>query len=71
MGMPSSVIKNKEKLRLMSDLEFVELYGDSDIATLKSMAWRHGYGKDSLFYVSKMLRGSVIRWENNSYLATK
>lgn len=55
--MPSAVIKHKQKLAHMPDAEFAKLYSHMNDEKLKSMAWGHGYGKDSLQYVNKMLRG--------------
>jgi len=51
--MPSSVIKAKQKLANMSDSEFAEKHKDKSDADLQAMAWRHGYGKGSNFYVDK------------------
>ena len=49
-GMPSSVIKHKEKIRMMTDDQKKEYFKDKTQDQLKAMAWRHGYGKDSNEY---------------------
>jgi hypothetical protein len=56
-GMPSSVIKNKQRNANMSDKDFANAHKDKSDADLKSMAWRHGYGKDSNHYVDRRNRG--------------
>ena len=58
--MPPCVIKHKESLRLMSDEDFAKKYANHDDAKLKSMAWSNGYGKNSLEYVNKKIRGQNI-----------
>jgi hypothetical protein len=56
-GMPSSVIKYKQKLANMSDQEFAKAHGDKSEDDLKQMAWRHGYGKMSSHYVNRVNKG--------------
>jgi hypothetical protein len=56
-GMPSSVIKHKQKLANMSDQEFAKAHGDKSEDDLKQMAWRHGYGKMSSHYVNRVNKG--------------
>ena len=56
-GMPSSVIKHKQKLANMSDQEFAKAHGDKSEEDLKQMAWRHGYGKMSSHYVNRVNKG--------------
>ena len=56
-GMPSSVIKHKQKLANMSDQEFAKAHGDKSEEELKQMAWRHGYGKMSSHYVNRVNKG--------------
>ena len=55
--MPASVIKHKEKLAHMSDEELAKHFQDKDDETLKQMAWRHGYGKMSDYYVNRKNKG--------------
>jgi len=49
-GMPSSVIKSKEKIRYATDEENKQRFAGKTLEELRSMAWRHGYGKDSKEY---------------------
>jgi hypothetical protein len=56
-GMPASVIKNKTRNANMSDSEFAEAHKDKSDNDLKSMAHRHGYGKDSTHYIDKRKKG--------------
>lgn len=58
-GMPSSVIKSKQKYAEMSDKDFADKHGSKSETELKAMAWRHGYGKDSNIYVNKAKKGSM------------
>lgn len=53
-GMPTSVIKNKQKYADMSDKELASHFKGKDEKTLKQMAWRHGYGKMSSHYVDRV-----------------
>ena len=55
--MPASVIKHKEKLAYMSDKELAKHFQDKDDDTLRQMAWRHGYGKMSDYYVTRKNKG--------------
>ena len=55
--MPASIIKHKEKLAHMSDQELAKHFQDKDDETLKQMAWRHGYGKMSDYYVNRKNKG--------------
>lgn len=55
-GMPSSVIKHKERLAHMTDQELADRHGDTGEETLRQMAWRHGYGKMSSHYVDRIRR---------------
>lgn len=48
--MPSSVIKHKQAIANMSPEEKKKKFAGKSVATLKQMAWRHGYGKDSNEY---------------------
>jgi hypothetical protein len=57
-GMPASVIKNKTRNANMSDSEFAEAHKDKSDDDLKSMAHRHGYGKDSTHYIDKRKKGT-------------
>ena len=56
-GMPSSVIKHKERIKAMSDQEFYQDHKGKSEDDLKSMARRHGYGPDNNVYVDKHKRG--------------
>jgi hypothetical protein len=49
-GMPASVIKHKQKLASMSPDELKKKFAGKSEEHLKSMARRHGYGKDSDVY---------------------
>ena len=55
--MPASIIKHKEKLAHMSDKELADRFKDKDDDTLRQMAWRHGYGKMSDYYVNRKNKG--------------
>jgi len=55
--MPASIIKHKEKLAHMSDEELAKHFQDKDDDTLRQMAWRHGYGKMSDYYVNRKNKG--------------
>ena len=57
-GMPSSVIKYKQKLAEMTDEELAASpHGDKSEEELRQMGWRHGYGKMSDHYVKRIKRG--------------
>lgn len=56
-GMPSSIVKSKQRYSEMSASDFAKAHGGKSEAELKSMAWRHGYGKDSSHYVDKVKKG--------------
>ena len=56
-GMPASVIKSKQRNAEMSDEDFAERYKDKSDDDLRAMAWRHGYGKGSNYYVNKKKQG--------------
>jgi len=56
-NMPQSVIKSKQKYADMSDQEFHAAHQNKSEEELKSMAWRHGYGKGSSHYVAKHKKG--------------
>lgn len=61
--MPASVVKDKERIRHLTDKEFAAKYGDRSEKELRDMAGRHGYGWDkttktgSDHYVRRALRG--------------
>ena len=55
--MPQSIIRDKQRLSYMSDEEFAKQYAVTDDDRLRDMAWGHGYGKNSLVYVNKKIRG--------------
>jgi len=48
--MPASVIKHKQKIDNMSNAEKKEYFSGKSVEQLKSMAYRHGHGKDSTVY---------------------
>lgn len=58
--MPRDILKHKISLSEMTAKEFAERYRDSDDNFLKEMAWRHGYGKNSTYYVDKRKHGKEI-----------
>ena len=55
-GMPSSVIKSKQRLAQMTDEEFTDSHGDKSEEKLRQMAWTHGYGKMSPHYWNRVKR---------------
>ena len=56
-AMPASVIKAKKRYSEMTPAEFARAHKDKSNEELKSMAWRHGYGKGSTHYVDKRNKG--------------
>lgn len=44
-GMPSGVIRHKQRIEAMTDKEFAEKHSEKTDDELRSMAWRLGYGK--------------------------
>jgi len=73
-GMPASVIKSKQRNAEMSDEDFAERYKDKSDDDLRSMAWRHGYGKGSNYYVNKKKQGlgeQVVNEAFNLDIGTK
>lgn len=58
--MPSPVAKHKQKLSGISDAELAERLKDKSDDELKKMAERHGYGKMSPHYVSRVNKGKKI-----------
>ena len=54
---PQSVIKSKQKYADMTAQEFHTAHQNKSEEELKSMAWRHGYGKGSSHYVAKHKKG--------------
>jgi hypothetical protein len=48
--MPRGVLQHKIRIRKMSDDEKKKYFAGKSVEWLKSMAWRHGYGKDSMEY---------------------
>ena len=56
-GMPSSIIKHKQKLAMMTDKEFADSHhGSKDEESLRKMAWSHGYGNMSPHYWNRVQR---------------
>jgi hypothetical protein len=53
-GMPSSVIKSKQRYAEMSNDQLADVLKDKDEKTLRQMAWRHGYGKMSSYYIDRI-----------------
>lgn len=56
-GMPSSVIKSKQRYNQMTPSEFANAHRDKSDDELRSMAWRHGHGKNSNHYIDKRNKG--------------
>jgi hypothetical protein len=56
-NMPQSVVKSKQKYADMSDQEFHAAHKNKSEDDLRSMAWRHGYGKNSNHYVNRHKKG--------------
>jgi hypothetical protein len=56
-GMPSSVVKSKQRYSQMTPVEFAKAHADKSDEQLVSMAWRHGHGKGSTHYVDKRNKG--------------
>jgi hypothetical protein len=65
-GMPSSVVKNKQRYASMSDSDFAKAHKEKSDDELKAMAWRHGYGKGSSHYVNKRNNGQQGVAEDHS-----
>ena len=67
-GMPASVIKGKQNRSYMTDKEFAEKHAHLSDAELRSMAWRHGYGKPGTHghehYVNRRAKGLKEEVEN-------
>lgn len=61
-GMPSSVIKTKQRYAEMSDADFAKAHGNKSEKALQSMAWSHGYGKPGTpghnHYVNRVKKGT-------------
>jgi hypothetical protein len=56
-GMPSAVVKIKQKFAQMTPKDFAQYTKDRSDSDLLSMAWKHGYGKGSTYYVDKRNKG--------------
>lgn len=56
-GMPSSIIRVKEKIRLMTDAEKKEYFKGKTREQLVSMARSHGYGENSNVYAKYISEG--------------
>mgnify|MGYP003346196067 CR=1 FL=1 len=56
-GMPSSVIKHKQRYAEMPAQEFAKVHKNTSDEQLMAMAWRHGYGKGSKHYINKKHKG--------------
>lgn len=65
--MPSSVIKSKQRNAEMSHQDFAAKHKDKSDDELRSMAWRHGYGKGSNYYVNKRNKGLEVKEYNEKY----
>ena len=59
-GMPSSIIKHKQKLAMMTDEELADRFKDFDEDRLRHMAWGHGYGKMSSHYWDRVQAGKKL-----------
>jgi hypothetical protein len=53
-GMPSSIIKHKQKLAMMTDKELADRFKGYDEKKLRQMAWSHGYGNMSSHYLDRV-----------------
>ena len=56
-GMPSSIIRSKQRLERLSDADFAKEHDKKSDDDLRAMAWRYGHGKGSNHYVNKKIRG--------------
>ena len=52
--MPSSIIKHKQKLAMMTDKELADRFKGHDEKKLRQMAWSHGYGNMSSHYLDRV-----------------
>jgi hypothetical protein len=74
--MPASVIKHKQKLASMSPDDLKKKFAGKSEQELKSMAHRHGYGKDSDVYskhvtvkednLDEVSLGKLVRYKNKA-----
>jgi hypothetical protein len=58
-GMPSSVIRSKQKYAAMTNQEFADLHGHKTEEQLRQMAWSHGYGKMSPHYWNRVQKAKA------------
>ena len=58
-GMPSSVIRSKQKYAAMTNQEFADLHGHKTENELRQMAWSHGYGKMSPHYWNRVQKAKA------------
>ena len=70
-GMPASVIKHKQKLASMSPEELKKKFAGKSEEHLKSMARRHGYGKDSDVYSKHVKEESLDEAKKRTILVTR
>lgn len=56
-SMPQSVVRIKQKLAALSAQDFASRFADKSDEELRSMARRHGYGKNLDYYVNKKNQG--------------
>jgi hypothetical protein len=60
-GMPSSVIRSKQKYAAMTNQEFADLHGHKTEEQLRQMAWSHGYGKMSPHYWNRVQKAKATQ----------
>jgi hypothetical protein len=60
-GMPSSVIRTKQKYAAMTNQEFADLHGHKTEDELRQMAWSHGYGKMSPHYWNRVQKAKATQ----------
>jgi hypothetical protein len=60
-GMPSSVIRSKQKYAAMTNQEFADLHGHKPEEQLRQMAWSHGYGKMSPHYWNRVQKAKATQ----------
>jgi len=60
-GMPSSVIRSKQKYAAMTNQEFADLHGHKPEEQLRQMAWSHGYGKMSPHYWNRVQKAKAAQ----------
>ena len=67
-GMPSSVIRSKQKYAAMTNQEFADLHGHKTEEQLRQMAWSHGYGKMSPHYWNRVQKAKATQMKEEAEL---